>query len=140
MLRLACEVKQYAWGQPGAASLVAELAVANNPGSSVQAQEPYAELWMGAHPSGPSRVAKTGETLLSWLERCPEALGHAVLSNFGPELPFLFKVLSVRKALSIQAHPDKVLAQQLHSERPDVYRDPHHKPELALAVWLDVCH
>jgi Phosphomannose isomerase type I len=136
MLRLLCEVKQYAWGQPGKTSLVAALAEANNPGSPIQAQGPYAELWMGAHPSGSSRIAKSGESLLAWLERCPDALGQGVLTNFGRELPFLFKVLSVKTALSIQAHPDKVLAQQLHSERPNVYKDPHHKPELALAVCL----
>ena len=37
-------------------------------------------------------------------------------------MPFLLKVLSVAKALSIQAHPDKELAQALHTERPDVYK------------------
>jgi len=46
----------------------------------------------------------------------------------------LFKVLSVAKALSIQAHPDKALAGRLHAARPDVYRDPNHKPEMALAL------
>ncbi|RKO98696.1 hypothetical protein CXG81DRAFT_15575, partial [Caulochytrium protostelioides] len=50
------------------------------------------------------------------------------------DLPFLFKVLSIRKALSIQAHPDRALAQKLHRERPDVYKDPNHKPEMAVAV------
>jgi len=49
-------------------------------------------------------------------------------------LPYLFKVLSVAKALSIQAHPDKALAGRLHAARPDVYRDPNHKPEMALAL------
>ena len=37
------------------------------------------------------------------------------------DLPFLFKVLSVAKALSIQAHPDMLLAQRLHRERPQVF-------------------
>lgn len=32
------------------------------------------------------------------------------------------QVLAIRKALSIQAHPDKKLAQKLHAERPDVYK------------------
>ena len=32
------------------------------------------------------------------------------------------QVLSVATALSIQAHPDKVLAAKLFAERPDVYK------------------
>eukprot|EP00955_Chlamydomonas_euryale_P085089 364051-Chlamydomonas_euryale.AAC.13 len=31
------------------------------------------------------------------------------------------QVLSVNKALSIQSHPDKALAEKLHSERPKVW-------------------
>ena len=49
-------------------------------------------------------------------------------------LPFLFKVLSVQTALSIQAHPDKDLAARLHAARPDMYKDDNHKPEMTLAV------
>merc|ERR1719230_814277 len=49
-------------------------------------------------------------------------------------LPFLFKILSVRTALSIQAHPDKKLAAKLHATRPDVYKDDNHKPEMAVAI------
>ena len=30
-----------------------------------------------------------------------------------------FQVLSIRTALSIQSHPDKQLAEQLHAERPE---------------------
>lgn len=57
----------------------------------------------------------------------PEALGPKLVAKFGTDLPFLFKVLSVEKALSIQAHPDKELAAKLHAEKPTVYRDPNHK-------------
>lgn len=46
----------------------------------------------------------------------------------------LFQVLSVEKALSIQAHPDKDLAAILHKQQPDVYKDGNHKPEMALAL------
>merc|ERR1719191_2603139 len=49
-------------------------------------------------------------------------------------LPFLFKVLSVRTALSIQAHPDKSLARVLHNRQPDMYKDDNHKPEMAVAI------
>jgi len=42
--------------------------------------------------------------------------------------------LSVKQALSIQAHPDKVLAEELHRKFPDIYKDPNHKPEMTLAL------
>ena len=96
--------------------------------------EPYAELWMGTHPSGPSVVRASGEPLLDHVRRHPGELGERVAERFGGDLPFLFKVLSVRTALSIQAHPDKVLAESLHAERPGVYKDANHKPEMALAL------
>jgi len=54
---------------------------------------------------------------------------------FGPQLPFLFKALSIAKALSIQAHPNKKHAEELFATRPDVYKDPNHKPEMVIA-WL----
>ena len=133
MLRLECEVKQYKWGQPGSVSLVASLASCNS-GLAVGDTDPYAELWMGAHESGPCRLAKSGRTLAQWLADNPLALGPKVLENYGSQLPFLFKVLSIQKALSIQSHPDKVLARQLHASRPDIYKDANHKPEMALAV------
>jgi mannose-6-phosphate isomerase len=43
-------------------------------------------------------------------------------------------VLSVQTALSIQSHPDKRLAEQLHASNPKEYKDANHKPEMALAV------
>lgn len=44
------------------------------------------------------------------------------------------QVLSVETALSIQSHPDKRLAERLHAQRPEVYKDPNHKPEMALSL------
>ena len=44
------------------------------------------------------------------------------------------QVLSVAKALSIQAHPDKKLAEALHALRPSIYKDDNHKPEMAIAI------
>jgi len=49
-------------------------------------------------------------------------------------LPYLLKILSIAQPLSIQAHPDKELAKKLHAERPDIYKDPNHKPEIAIAL------
>eukprot|EP01018_Ginkgo_biloba_P027432 Gb_40066 [translate_table: standard] len=44
------------------------------------------------------------------------------------------QVLSVGKALSIQAHPDKDLACRLHEVQSKIYKDSNHKPEMALAL------
>lgn len=136
MLRLQCAVQHYDWGRIGAGSEVGRLhaLASGDPVDDV----PYAELWMGTHTSGPSRVVTEKENsellLKDWLAAHSEALGPIVLDRWEGELPFLFKVLSVAKALSIQAHPDKELAQVLHKTQPQNYKDPNHKPEMALAL------
>lgn len=91
---------------------------------------------MGTHPSGPSTIGEgeyAGTQLLAYVRDHPEVLGNAA-GEFGADLPFLLKVLSVRTALSIQSHPDKQLAEKLHADRPNVYKDGNHKPEMALAL------
>lgn len=46
----------------------------------------------------------------------------------------LFHFSTFILALSIQAHPDKKLAEQLHKSQPKLYTDPNHKPEMAIAL------
>ncbi|CAF2103833.1 BnaA05g33470D [Brassica napus] len=134
--RLRCSVKDYAWGKIGSDSLVYRVYAANSD-QPIDSTRPYAELWMGTHESGPSYLedddADGGVTLRSWIAENPEALGDRVLEKWGCDLPFLFKVLSVGRALSIQSHPDKVLAKKLHKAHPNLYKDDNHKPEMALA-------
>lgn len=48
-------------------------------------------------------------------------ISQEVSERYGGKLPFLFKVLSIRKALSIQAHPNKKLAEKLHARDPRNY-------------------
>lgn len=95
MLRLLCAVQHYEWGRIGAASEVGRLhALAS--GEDVE-DIPYAELWMGTHRSGPSRVVaedKSEVLLKDWLDTHPEALGQNVIERWEGELPFLFKVRS----------------------------------------------
>ncbi|XP_020298995.1 mannose-6-phosphate isomerase isoform X2 [Pseudomyrmex gracilis] len=43
-------------------------------------------------------------------------------------------VLSVNKALSIQVHPNKEKAKELHTLYSNIYKDANHKPELAIAL------
>jgi mannose-6-phosphate isomerase len=76
---------------------------------------------MGTHPSNPSKDVETGRTLLDLFEENEALLSNDVAKKYGRKLPFLFKVLSINKALSIQAHPDKKLAEQLHAKDPKNY-------------------
>jgi mannose-6-phosphate isomerase len=48
-------------------------------------------------------------------------MGPEITQRYGGKLPFLFKVLSINKALSLQAHPNKKLAEQLHARDPRNY-------------------
>lgn len=89
---------------------------------------------MGTHPSNPSREVTTNRTLLDLVQDNQALLSIEVGEKFGHKLPFLFKVLSIGKALSIQAHPNKQLAEQLHKNDPKNYPDDNHKPEMTIAI------
>lgn len=89
---------------------------------------------MGTHPSNPSRDVDTGRSLLDLIDVNEGLLSSTVKARYGAKLPFLFKVLSINKALSIQAHPNKKLAEQLHAKDPKNYPDDNHKPEMTIAV------
>ena len=71
---------------------------------------------MGTHPSLPSKDLETKRSLLDMVQDNQALMSREITQRYGGKLPFLFKVLSIRKALSIQAHPNKKLAEQLHSK------------------------
>lgn len=110
-MELKCTVQQYAWGKLGKDSEVALLSCGGDPDFMIDNTMPYAELWMGTHPNGPSVLKGSSQKLGNWIKSHPGSLGSKVTEKFGVQLPFLFKVLSVNQALSIQAHPDKVFCQ-----------------------------
>ena len=89
---------------------------------------------MGTHPSNPSKDVETERTLLDLVQDNQALMSTSVSKKYGEKLPFLFKVLSIGKALSIQAHPNKKLAEQLHSKDPKNYPDDNHKPEMTIAI------
>ncbi|KAL7190726.1 hypothetical protein ACSBR2_022911 [Camellia fascicularis] len=100
---------------------------------------------MGTHESEPSFVLQSFNDSVDWFRLCgfefelvdcqrPGVLCDKVIQKWGVTLPFMFKVLSVSKALSIQAHPDKEFAGFLHKTLPDVFKDDNYKPEMALAL------
>jgi len=152
--------QSYAWGRKGDKSGVAQLMAAaaaaaaqtdeaektenaatsstSSSSFTIDATKPYAELWLGTHPNGPASVAPIrthASTATAASSTSSPSSRTTLLAHLNNQpLPFLLKYLSVAQALSIQAHPDEELANKLHQERPDVYKDPHHKPELACAV------
>uniref|UniRef100_A0A8B9CWI3 Mannose-6-phosphate isomerase n=1 Tax=Anser brachyrhynchus TaxID=132585 RepID=A0A8B9CWI3_9AVES len=134
---LACPVQNYSWGKLGLQSEVAQLVASGDPTAHIDPEQPYAELWMGAHPKGDAAIRDNRipqKTLGRWIADNPACLGAKVKDAFQGRLPFLFKVLSVRSALSIQAHPNKELAAKLHAQFPQHYPDANHKPEMAIAL------
>ena len=76
---------------------------------------------MGTHPSLPSKDVQTQRSLLELVQDNQALMSTEISKKYGEKLPFLFKVLSIRKALSIQAHPNKKLAEQLHAKDPKNY-------------------
>ena len=95
-------VQHYAWGS--------RTAIADLEGRPVPTDQPEAELWMGAHPSAPSRLDRNGArtTLDAVIAANPvRELGAECAGRFGGRLPFLLKVLAAEKALSIQVHPSR---------------------------------
>ncbi|OCK84365.1 mannose-6-phosphate isomerase [Lepidopterella palustris CBS 459.81] len=135
LIRLQCGVNSYEWGKVGKDSAAAKYAAATPSNDfSIQEEKPYAELWMGTHPKLPSKDLETQRTLLDLIQDNQALLSREVTERYGNTLPFLFKVLSINKALSIQAHPNKKLAEQLHSKDPKNYPDDNHKPEMTIAI------
>ncbi|MDR2069119.1 MAG: mannose-6-phosphate isomerase, class I [Spirochaetaceae bacterium] len=138
IFKLKNQIKPYGWGSP---EWIPGLLGHTNPQG-----EPWAELWMGVHPEGPSRVSLQGEDLLlsALISRDPVYyLGEGVNRTFGT-LPFLYKLLAAAKPLSIQAHPSLEQAKEgwdrenrkgLALNAPERnYKDANHKPEVLCAL------
>ncbi|TID18436.1 mannose-6-phosphate isomerase-like [Venturia nashicola] len=135
LIRLQCGCNSYEWGKIGNDSAAAKFAAATpSDGFEIAEDKPYAELWMGTHPSLPSKDLETGRSLLDLVQDNQALMSSEINQKYENKLPFLFKVLSVNKALSIQAHPNKKLAEQLHAKDPKNYPDDNHKPEMTIAV------
>lgn len=138
ILLLNGKVRNYSWG--GEVFIPRLLHLENNN------NEPFAEYWMGAHPSAPSTLDIDGQQRnLNELIAADAVkyIGDPVLHKFG-ELPYLFKVLDVKEMLSIQVHPSKTEAEkgfdkEEASGKPITdptrnYKDRNHKPEVMVAL------
>ncbi|MDR0637453.1 MAG: mannose-6-phosphate isomerase, class I [Spirochaetaceae bacterium] len=116
------EFKHYDWGS---AKWIPNLLGLDN-----AELQPWAEMWMGTHPGGPSHAD------------CPG--GIVPLKHISGDLPFLFKLLAAEKPLSIQAHPNleqastgfvRENAAGIPFDDPARnYKDPNHKPEILCAL------
>ncbi len=135
MQRLIGILQQYPWGST---SRLAEL---RGEGRSADVE---AEVWYGAHERGPSTFAD-GRTLLDAIEADPLGeLGGAIVDRFGPQLPFLVKLLAADSPLSIQAHPTSAQALEGFAAeeaagtdrdaRNRNFKDQNPKPELIYAI------
>lgn len=135
--KLINKVHKYSWGTK---NYIPELLGMD------ESDEHWAELWMGDHPRGTSMaVLDTGDTPLNQIimKHSEEILGKDT-ERFGKNLPFLFKVLSAESPLSLQAHPNKLQAEEgfraenLKEIPIDAtnrnYRDNNHKPEIICAL------
>jgi mannose-6-phosphate isomerase len=115
-------------------------------------RRPFAELWIGAHAKAPSLADVGGgqEPLDELISEAPAAiLGQAANARFAGRLPYLFKILDVRKMLSIQAHPTLAQARSGFARENAEgigldaacrnYKDDNHKPEIGVALtefWM----
>ncbi|NUP51320.1 MAG: mannose-6-phosphate isomerase, class I [Catenulispora sp.] len=136
MYRLTNTTQHYAWGSPSA---ISDLLGREPDG------RPEAELWMGAHPSAPSRIDGGEATLLDFVSADPIGmLGPQIAARFKNRLPFLLKVLSAAKALSIQTHPTRAQAEAGYAAEQERglapgdparnYVDDWPKPEILMAL------
>ncbi len=99
-------VQHYAWGHP---TFIPELLGVEPDG------EPWAELWLGTHPNGPTTT-----------------VDGTPLVDLSGELPYLVKVLAAAEPLSLQVHP--TTAQARDGFARGAYPDDRAKPELLCAL------
>lgn len=132
-------IKNFDWGSLDQITKV--LGISNS------TQKPIAEIWMGAHPMGCSQAIYSDNhkvKLDKLINNNPQAiLGEDTYKKFAG-LPYLFKILSANKALSIQVHPTKTAAECGFEKENELgialddpkrnYKDPNHKPELIYAL------
>lgn len=108
---------------------------------------PWAELWFGAHPAASAAVeGPEGATaLVTAIADDPvAAMGADVVARFGPQLPYLLKLIAAERPLSLQVHPRLEQARQGFEAEQAAglpvgdprrsYQDANHKPELVYAL------
>jgi mannose-6-phosphate isomerase len=118
---LDCKTQGYDWGSTDG---IARFRRETSDG------EPIAEVWMGTHPLGPAQL------------QTPD--GPKALADVAGDLPFMMKILSAARPLSIQVHPQAARAEAGYAEEEAagvpldapqrVFKDPRPKPEMVYAL------
>lgn len=129
-------VQHYPWGDPTA---IPRMLGVDPDG------RPWAELWFGTHIGGASRVVASADALDLHGAHPDDTNGMSrPLAAVAGELPYLLKVLSAARPLSLQTHPDEARAREGFARENQaripvgnshrIYRDPFAKPELLCAL------
>jgi mannose-6-phosphate isomerase len=99
-------VQHYSWGDP---DFLPRLLGVEPDG------RPWAELWLGTHPNGPTTLSD-----------------GTPLTDLSGELSYLLKIVAAAKPLSLQTHPNAEQASDGYAR--GIYSDPSPKPELLCAL------
>jgi mannose-6-phosphate isomerase len=137
MFKMVNKIQDYEWGTQ---DYIAELI-----GLEKKDDKPWAELWMSSHEKAPSYLPELDMTLDKAIQANPHYfLSKEIAEKYNMKLPYLFKVLSSSKALSIQAHPNLDQAKTGYKKENELaialgdykrnYKDDNHKPELICAL------
>ncbi len=128
---LSPNIQHYHWGDY---SFIPELQ------GRPKGDKPEAELWMGAHPTSPSRTVESDRGLDDIISTEPQNTLGPQAGDFQNELPFIMKILAIREPLSIQVHPNAQQAEegftfaQSNLTGAQSYSSPRGKEEVVCAL------
>lgn len=128
---LSPNIQHYHWGDY---SFIPELQ------GRPKGDQPEAELWMGAHPTSPSRTVESDRGLDDIISTEPQNTLGPQAGDFQNELPFIMKILAIREPLSIQVHPNAQQAEegftsaQSNLTGAQSYSSPRGKEEVVCAL------
>jgi len=128
---LASNIQHYHWGDY---AFIPELQ------GRPKGDQPEAELWIGAHPTSPSKTLETNQGLDDIISTDPQNTLGPQASDFQNELPFIMKILAIREPLSIQVHPNTQQAEegftstQSGINETQLYSSPRGKEEVVCAL------
>ena len=128
---LAPNIQHYHWGDY---AFIPELQ------GRPKGDQPEAELWVGAHPTSPSKTVESNRGLDEIISSDPQNTLGPQASDFQNELPFIMKILAIREPLSIQVHPNAQQAEEGFTSMQSTltgaqsYSSPQGKEEVVCAL------
>tara|TARA_B100001939_G_scaffold249209_1_gene216258 strand:- start:770 stop:2131 length:1362 start_codon:yes stop_codon:yes gene_type:complete len=128
---LASNIQYYHWGDY---AFIPELQ------GRPKGDQPEAELWVGAHPTSPSKTVVSNQGLDEIISSDPHNTLGPQASVYQNELPFIMKILAIREPLSIQVHPNAQQAEEGFASTQSgltaahTYSSPRGKEEVVCAL------